>query len=92
MTNVSEIAKSLRLVGLTEVDEAADLIEQQAARIAELEAQIAPVAPAVDAQPVGVAGAMPGTDGFTMAVFKADDIPIGTALYTSAQSEGLRKG
>jgi hypothetical protein len=60
-------------------------------RIAELEAQIATVAPAVAAQPVGVAGAMPGTDGFTMAVFKADDIPIGTALYTSAQSEGLRK-
>ncbi|MFM0435947.1 hypothetical protein PQQ84_05765 [Paraburkholderia strydomiana] len=52
MSKASEIAKSLRLVGLTEVDEAADLIEQQAARIAELEAQIAAVAPAVDAQPV----------------------------------------
>jgi hypothetical protein len=31
-----------------------DLIEQQAARIAELEAQIATVAPAVDAQPVAI--------------------------------------
>jgi hypothetical protein len=35
-------------------DEAAALIEQQAARIAELEAQIAAVAPAVDAQPVAI--------------------------------------
>jgi hypothetical protein len=33
-------------------DEAAALIEQQAARIAALEAQITTVAPAVDAQPV----------------------------------------
>lgn len=41
MSDLTEIAKSLRLVGLTEVDNAADLIEQQAARIATLEAQIA---------------------------------------------------
>jgi hypothetical protein len=37
MVDVREVAKSLRLVGLTEVDEAADLIEQQSARIAEFE-------------------------------------------------------
>ncbi|HGL4258443.1 TPA: hypothetical protein ACKE3D_002123 [Burkholderia dolosa] len=66
-------------------------VQQQAARITELEAQIATVAPAVDAQPVGVAGTMPGTDGFTMAAFKASEVPVGTPLYTSAQSEGLRK-
>jgi hypothetical protein len=40
MVDVSEVAKSLRLVGLTEVDEAADLLEQQSARIAELGAAI----------------------------------------------------
>jgi hypothetical protein len=45
----------------------------------------------VDAQPVGVAGTMPGTDGFTMAAFKASEVPVGTPLYASAQSEGLRK-
>jgi len=80
----------------TRVYEFANAIEAEAtapllARIAELEAQIAAVAPAVDAQPVGVAGTMPGTDGCTMAAFKASEVPVGTPLYTSAQSEGLRK-
>jgi hypothetical protein len=37
MTDPTQIAKSLRLVGLTEVDEAAALIEQQDAKIAALE-------------------------------------------------------
>ncbi|MNX93294.1 hypothetical protein D3C86_1254730 [compost metagenome] len=41
----------------------------------------APAAPA--SNPVGHAGSMPGTDGFTMACFKAVDVPIGTALYTA---------
>lgn len=31
---------------------------------------------------VGEVGAMPGTSGFTMACFKADDVPAGTKLYT----------
>lgn len=31
---------------------------------------------------VGEAGSMPGTGGFTMAVFKASEVPIGTKLYT----------
>jgi len=39
-----------------------------------------PEAPAV---PVGEAGTMPGTDGFTMACFKAVDVPIGTKLYAT---------
>jgi hypothetical protein len=38
MSDIHEIAKSLRLVGLTEVDDAAALLEEQDARIAELEA------------------------------------------------------
>lgn len=35
------------------------------------------------AEPVGEAGTMPGTDGFTMACFKAVDVPVGTKLYTA---------
>lgn len=31
--------------------------------------------------PVGEAGSMPGTTGFTMAAFKAEDVPLGTKLY-----------
>lgn len=33
---------------------------------------------------VGIVGTMPGTTGFTMAVFKADEVPVGTRLYTHA--------
>ena len=36
-------------------------------------------------EPVGVAGTMPGTDGFTMAAFRAEDVPVGTSLYTHPQ-------
>jgi hypothetical protein len=31
---------------------------------------------------VGEAGAMPGSDGFTLAAFKAEDVPVGTKLFT----------
>jgi hypothetical protein len=34
------------------------------------------------AEAVGEAGSMPGTEGFTMAAFKASEVPIGTKLYT----------
>jgi hypothetical protein len=44
VSNATEIAKCLRLVGLTEVDNAADLIELQAARIAELEQELRNIA------------------------------------------------
>jgi len=37
-------------------------------------------------QAVGEAGTMPGTDGFTMACFKANDVPVGTPLYTRPQA------
>lgn len=30
---------------------------------------------------VGEAGSMPGTSGFTMAVFRSEDVPVGTVLY-----------
>lgn len=50
-------------------------------------AHITPAGPAIadtaGAKPVGVAGTMPGTDGFTMAAFKASDVPVGTNLYAS---------
>jgi len=40
---------------------------------------------------VGIAGSMPGTSGFTMAVFKAADVPIGTPLYAhpAPQAQGV---
>lgn len=43
----------------------------------------APKADAPKAEPVGEAGAMPGTAGFTIACFKAADVPVGTKLYVS---------
>lgn len=36
-------------------------------------------------EPVGEAGTMPGTNGFTMAVFKAEDVPVGTKVHTAPQ-------
>lgn len=41
--------------------------------------------PQVEQEPVGEAGSMPGTDGFTMACFRASDVPVGTKLYTHPQ-------
>lgn len=42
------------------------------------------------AMPVGEAGKMPGTDGFTMACFHAEDVPVGTKLYADPpQDEDL---
>lgn len=46
-----------------------------------------PVAQKADA--VGEASAMPGTSGFTMACFKASDVPVGTKLYTTPQAPAL---
>lgn len=37
-------------------------------------------------EPVGEAGSMPGSSGFTMAAFKAADVPIGTKLYAAPQA------
>jgi hypothetical protein len=38
-------------------------------------------AKAETAEPVGETSYMPGTDGFTMACFKASEVPVGTKLY-----------
>lgn len=68
-----------------------ELAEQAETRIAELEAQIAA---AEKPEPVGIAGNMPGTEGFTMAAFKAADVPVGANLYTHplpSDAEGWRK-
>jgi hypothetical protein len=82
---------------------AADLIEQQAARIEALEAQLATVAPAVDAQPVAwlVTGGKTFVDRAFITEANADKsiaerkdgahkVPLGR-IDASAQSEGLRK-
>lgn len=37
--------------------------------------------------PVGEAAPMPGAEGFTMACFSADQVPVGTRLYTARQPE-----
>ena len=42
--------------------------------------------PADAGEAVGVAGSMPGTDGFTMACFDAAKVPIGTKLYAARVS------
>lgn len=47
----------------------------------------APVAEAARVEPVGVAGTMPGTDGFTMACFEASKVPVGTDLYLAAPAQ-----
>ena len=43
--------------------------------------------PKGEQEPVGEAGSMPGTDGFTMACFRASDVPVGTKLYTHPQPQ-----
>ncbi|WWQ12975.1 hypothetical protein PQ43W_29 [Ralstonia phage PQ43W] len=55
-----------------------------------------------DAAPVAEAASMPGTGGFTMACFRADEVPVGTPIYAhpaefaqvelSGRIEALRKG
>ena len=42
-----------------------------------------------DGRVVGVAASMPGTAGFTIAVFKADDVPVGTEVYTHPARSGV---
>lgn len=40
---------------------------------------------------VGKVSSMPGTSGFTMAVFKAEDVPVGTELYTAPHPEDVER-
>jgi hypothetical protein len=39
----------------------------------------------VQGEPIGEVGTMPGTSGFTMACFRADEAPVGTKIYTTPQ-------
>ena|SRR5690625_2615403 len=45
----------------------------------------APESPAVQVEPVGEAGSLPGAKGFTTAVFDSKKVPKGTKLYTVPQ-------
>ena len=49
--------------------------------IAEREALRAKITEMERQEPIGTAGGMPGTTGFTMACFHADKVPIGDKLY-----------
>ncbi|MFJ6322314.1 MULTISPECIES: hypothetical protein [unclassified Rhizobium] len=47
----------------------------------------------IPVEPIGEAGPMPGSNGgFTMAAFKADDVPIGTKLYSAPHLSLDREG
>lgn len=71
---LSEADPDWMLDGPGGIESAVAMIRKLAARPAE-------------AQPVGEAGTMPGTNGgFTTAVFKAADVPVGTKLYTAPPS------
>lgn len=48
------------------------------AKVAEMEKQ----------EPVGIAGPMPGTSGFTVACFSADEVTVGTNLYLAPGAKG----
>ena len=39
-------------------------------------------------EPAGIAGSMPGTSGFTVACFSADEVPVGTKLYALPGAKG----
>lgn len=71
-----------------------DLREQIARAIRNVEAENAidnyAIADAVlkVLKPVGEAGSMPGTTGFTMACFYANEVPIGSKLYVVPFVEG----
>lgn len=41
---------------------------------------------------IGIAGTMPGTDGFTMAAFLADNVPVGTELFIKPQESRWKTG
>jgi hypothetical protein len=72
-------------------NEAVVALEAANARLAALESERDALLAAAGKEAVGQAGAMPGTDGFTMACFKASDVPIGTPLYT-APTAALENG
>ena len=62
----------------THLSFAKDELNRLRAKIAEMEKQ----------EPAGIAGSMPGTSGFTMACFSADEVPMGTKLYALPGAKG----
>jgi hypothetical protein len=67
----------------------AEQILRTAATLLSVSAAPALEAPAAPT-PVGEAGTMPGTSGFTMACFHADKVPLGTKLYTQPMAAAPR--
>ena len=55
---------------------------------AEIEALRAKITEMEKQKPVGTAGGMPGTTGFTMACFHADKVFIGAKLYALPGAQG----
>lgn len=62
----------------SELNAVANERDELRARIDEMEKQ----------EPVGIAGPMPGTSGFTVACFSADEVPVGTKLYALPGAKG----
>jgi hypothetical protein len=61
--------------------------ESSVAEITRLTAEVDRLTREKEQEPVGEAGPMPGSNGgFTMAAFKASDVPSGTKLYASPQA------
>ena len=58
---------------------------------AEIEALRAKITEMEKQKPVGTAGGMPGTTGFTMACFHADKVSIGAKLYALPGAKGEEK-
>jgi hypothetical protein len=56
-------------------------VEIDADDIESINATPSPISDQAAGEPVGEASSMPGTEGFTMAAFKASDVPVGTKLY-----------
>ena len=62
----------------THLSFAKDELNRLRAKIAEMEKQ----------EPAGIAGPMPGTSGFTVTCFSADEVPMGTKLYALPGAKG----
>jgi len=75
------LAEHVRKGDPVDVANLAMMLHQRGERINAIRALS--VSPLTEEQPVGEAGPMPGTTGFTMAAFKAADVPVGTKLYVA---------
>lgn len=62
------------------LDAVIELLQEAADEIDALQARAQ-----VQGGPIGEVGTMPGTSGFTMACFRAGEVPVGTKIYTTPQ-------